>query len=54
MVTAMDSAIGDTVKALKEFGLYNDTIIIFSADVRKLLIHYVKLKQTFGPEWWLF
>lgn len=33
MVTAMDSAIGNVVQALKKTDLYNDTLIIFTSDV---------------------
>ena len=32
MATAMDSAIGQVVAALKESGLYNDTLIVFTGD----------------------
>ena len=32
MATAMDSAIGRVVAALKESGLYNDTLIVFTGD----------------------
>ena len=32
MATAMDSAIGHVVSALKESGLYNDTLIVFTSD----------------------
>ena len=33
MATAMDSAIGQVVAALKDSGMYNDTIIVFTSDV---------------------
>ena len=32
MATAMDSAIGQVVAALKESGLYDDTLIVFTGD----------------------
>jgi arylsulfatase A-like enzyme len=38
MVNALDTAIGQVVDALKELNLYNDTIIIFSSDVRSVLL----------------
>ena len=38
MVTAMDDAVGQVVKALKETGLYNDTFILFTADVCKSIL----------------
>ena len=33
MVTGMDNAIGDIVNSLKEKGLYDNSIILFSSDV---------------------
>jgi predicted AlkP superfamily pyrophosphatase or phosphodiesterase len=33
MVTAMDDAIGNVTESLKHYGLYDDTLIIFTADV---------------------
>ena len=33
MVTAMDDAIGTIVQNLKDNGLYDESIIVFSADV---------------------
>ena len=33
MVTGMDNAIGDIVNYLKEKGLYDNSIILFSSDV---------------------
>ena len=33
MVTGMDNAIGDIVNTLKEKGLYDNSIILFSSDV---------------------
>ncbi len=33
MVTALDDSVGSTVRKLKELGLYDNTIIIFSGDV---------------------
>ena len=49
MVTAMDDAVGLVVEALKETNLIDNTIIVFTADVRnskKCLIRrfYVKIK----------
>ena len=35
MATAMDSAIGQVVAALKDTGMYNDTVIVFTSDVRE-------------------
>ena len=32
MATAMDSAIGQVIEALKESDMYNDTIIVFTGD----------------------
>ncbi|XP_059143573.1 arylsulfatase B-like [Physella acuta] len=32
MVTALDAAVGQVVKALKDRGLYDDTLIVFTAD----------------------
>jgi arylsulfatase A-like enzyme len=34
MVTAMDAAIGEVVKALQDSGQYENTIIVFTSDVR--------------------
>ena len=34
MVTAMDDAVGKVVEALKESGAYENTIIVFTSDVR--------------------
>ena len=34
MVTGLDKAIGRIVKALREEGLYENSIILFSSDVR--------------------
>ncbi len=36
MITAMDSAIGDLVETLKESGEYENTLIVFTADVSKV------------------
>ena len=33
MVTGMDKAIGEVVSTLKEKGLYDNSIILFSSDV---------------------
>ena len=33
MVTAMDEAIGNVTETLKKKGIFNDTLIIFTADV---------------------
>lgn len=33
MVTAMDEAVGNITSVMKEVGIFDDTIIIFSADV---------------------
>ncbi len=35
MVTAMDQAIGDLVTHLKNNGLYDNTLIVFTTDVIK-------------------
>ncbi len=35
MVSALDEAVGNVTKALEDAGMLNDTIIIFTADVRK-------------------
>ena len=32
MVTAMDEVIGDLVKSLKDSGMYDNSVIIFSSD----------------------
>jgi len=40
MVTAMDEAIGNITKALKTKGMFNDTLIIFTADVSSLQSKY--------------
>ena len=32
MVTAMDGVIGDLVKSLKDSGMYDNSVIIFSSD----------------------
>ena len=32
MLTAVDEGIGNVTKALKEYGLWNDTLIIFTMD----------------------
>ena len=32
MISAVDSAVGEIVKALKETNQYKDTVIIFSSD----------------------
>lgn len=37
MVTAMDDSIGDIINMLKQTGMYNETLIIFTADVSKEL-----------------
>lgn len=34
MVTAMDEAIGNISLALKAAGMYDDTVIVFTSDVR--------------------
>ncbi len=39
MVTAMDDAVGRVVDALKETGAYDNTIIVFTSDVRKKICH---------------
>lgn len=36
MVNAMDKAVGKVVNELKTLGVYENTIIIFSSDVRKI------------------
>ena len=36
MVSGLDIAIGQVVEKLKEEGLYEDSIILFSSDVRLL------------------
>lgn len=51
MLAAMDVAIARVVKALKQRGLYDNTIIIFSSDVRPL--QWVFLFLIIGA-WWLF
>ncbi len=33
MVSALDEAVGNVTRTLKETGLYNNTIIFFTADV---------------------
>lgn len=33
MVTAMDDAIGNIINTLKQTGMYNETLIIFTSDV---------------------
>ena len=33
MVTAMDEAIGNITETLKKKGIFNETLIIFTADV---------------------
>ena len=37
MVTAMDDAVGRIVQALRRYRHYNDTLIVFTSDVRQLL-----------------
>ena len=32
MVTALDDVVGNVTKSLKDLGMYEDTIIIFSSD----------------------
>ena len=36
MVTAMDDAVGSIIEALKQNNLIDNTIIVFTADVRNL------------------
>ena len=36
MVTAMDDAVGSIIEALKQNNLIDNTIIVFTADVRDL------------------
>jgi arylsulfatase A-like enzyme len=36
MVTAMDDAVGEIVQTLRDAGLYDDTVIVFSSDVSDL------------------
>ena len=36
MVSAMDEAVGNVTRALKEAGMFKNTIIIFTADVSSI------------------
>ena len=38
MVERMDQAFGEVVQALKDAGLYENSIIIFTSDVRKSFV----------------
>ncbi len=38
MVSAMDEAVGNITDTLKEHGMFDDTIILFTADVKLLPI----------------
>ena len=42
MVSGVDIAIGQIVDQLKQEGLYEDSIILFSSDVRLLIMQYYK------------
>jgi hypothetical protein len=50
MVTGLDEAVGQVVESLKENGLYEDTIILFSSDVSFLknslsLVHFSSIAK---------
>ena len=38
MISAMDAAVGELIETLKESGRYENTLIVFTSDVRKSLI----------------
>ena len=46
MVTALDEAIGNVVKALKDNNMYDDTIIVFTADVKDQYLQYHIFKSN--------
>ena len=43
MVTAMDDAVGQVVESLKQNNLFDNTIIVFTADVRKSTINLAQV-----------
>ena len=43
MVTAMDDAIGNVTESLKRNGMFENTLIIFTADVRPLFLLLLEL-----------
>ena len=54
MVTALDEAVGNITKSLKNAGIFDDTIIIFTADVTSLLypVPYELTWLSLSLEWW--
>ena len=47
MVSGVDIAIGRIVDQLKQEGLYEDSIILFSSDVSLLIIQYYKGRSIY-------
>ena len=45
MVTAMDDAVGRIISALKSSGHYDDSVIVFTSDVRSSYCN-INLKQS--------
>ena len=54
MVSALDDAIGNVTQSLKDHGLYDDTLIIFSADVSINMVYstfVVDILNNFSMRW---
>ena len=52
MVTAMDEAVGNVTQTLKDSGMYEDTIIIFTADVSTGCLKRWRLCIVIGWKGW--